>query len=538
MDTYAFQEPAPNPGSAARPERILTTRTAIAYTYRPLGQWRRYLPAWMASGLVHILLIILLLAFTLSTTADPSLTEQTVIETKVEDLPQHPQNLEQTDIGVDPDLSTQYNLPRIEEVSVPGPPRPPDPVGILNSPNNLPMTVPPPPGLGSSLGQGGGLESQPPGKGNLTGFAEGMGGPLFKPGGFGGRSGATREQMVREGGGNTASEAAVAKGLKWIVKHQAPDGHWSLDRFAQHGHCNCGGTGQDNDTAATAFGLLPMLGAGQTHRPTADKANLYAKNVERALKYLVLRQDPRGDFGGGMYAHGLATIAVCEAYGLTSDPVLQKCAQRAVNFIVAAQSDNGGWRYTPRSGGDTSQVGWQVMALKSAQMAGLDVPSKTLAGATRWLDSCSSPDSGSYGYIAPPRADERASTMTAVGLLCRQYLGWGPRNPSLQAGVHRLKGLPPASINSIYYNYYATQVMHHMGGEAWDFWNPKIRDLLIARQDAGTAHPHQLGSWDPKDDVHGNAGGRVMVSSLSLLTLEVYYRHLPLYRRDQMGGGK
>src|SRR5262249_54557597 len=119
-------------------------------------------------------------------------------------------------------------------------------------------------------------------------------------------------------------------------------------------------------------------------------------------------------------------------------------------------------------------------------------------------------------------------------LLCRQYLGWGPRNPGLAKGVDRLKQLPPKAANTMYYNYYATQVMHHIGGDHWAFWNPQMRDLLIERQDKGadSKHPHHKGSWDPKVDAHGSSGGRLMVTSLSLLTLEVYYRHLPLYRRD------
>jgi hypothetical protein len=86
----------------------------------------------------------------------------------------------------------------------------------------------------------------------------------------------------------------------------------------------------------------------------------------------------------------------------------------------------------------------------------------------------------------------------------------------------------------MYYYYYATQVMHHMGGEQWNAWNPKMRDMLIATQDRGqdTKHPHQMGSWSPAGDAQGPQGGRLMQTSLSLLTLEVYYRHLPLYRRD------
>jgi hypothetical protein len=91
----------------------------------------------------------------------------------------------------------------------------------------------------------------------------------------------------------------------------------------------------------------------------------------------------------------------------------------------------------------------------------------------------------------------------------------------------------------MYYYYYATQVMHHFGGQAWQRWNPLMRDYLVAAQDHGTTpgHPHQRGSWDPTGDAFAPQGGRLMVTSLSILTLEVYYRHLPLYRRE-MGGAK
>ena len=133
--------------------------------------------------------------------------------------------------------------------------------------------------------------------------------------------------------------------------------------------------------------------------------------------------------------------------------------------------------------------------------------------------------------------------MTAVGMLCREYRGYRPNNPNLLAGVERLKKAPPGKTGNLYYEYYATQVMHHMGGESWKFWNEGIddkgtqvhkgiRDKLIGSQDTGKdpKRAHQDGSW-PTDKAWPS-GGRIMSTSLSLLTLEVYYRHLPLYRRD------
>ncbi len=499
--------------------------------------WHRLAPAFITSAAIHLALCILFLLLHGPASGETAGMEQAVVQTKVEDEKQY--NLENPDIGNDPDLRTNYDMPRIEDISVPGPVNPSEEVGILNAdPNAVKETVPPPPGLGDNRGQGGGVDSNVFGKGNAIGFAGGMGGPLMKPGGFGGRSGATRERMVTEGGGNSRSEAAVARGLIWLVNHQSSDGKWSLDGF-MNGRCNCQNGGQNNDIAGTAFGLLPLLGAGQTHKGGGKNASAYSKNVERALKYLMLKQNKDGNFGGGMYAHGLATIAICEAYGLTSDPALQKPAQQAINYICFAQSkEKGGWRYTPRGDSDTSVTGWEVMALKSGQMAGLDVPSPVLEGATRWLNSCASPDQGAYGYTGPVSDSSDGTAMTAVGLLCRQYLGWGPRAPGLQAGVQKLqRTMPGAPRASMYYNYYATQVMHHMGGPNWKTWNEKMRDLLVNSQDEGhdPKHVHQKGSWFFPRDPHHTAGGRLMMTSLSLLTLEVYYRHLPLYRRDMAG---
>jgi hypothetical protein len=491
------------------------------------------LMAWIGSLVIHGILLTLFLLVTINVGNATVATETEIIQTLVDDDKKEA-NLTNDDEGLNPDQLLNYDLARIEDHSVPGPVNPTEAVGIKDAPEGAMVNVPPPAGLGGNDGQSGGLDALKPGLASPFGFAGGMRG-LNVPGGFGGRSGATRQRLVEEGGGNTKSEAAVAAGLKWLIMHQAADGHWSLDGFNQQGHCNCTGFGQHNDIAATAFGLLPLLAAGETHK---NPKAIYGKNVGNALKYLMGKQARDGSFGGGMYAHGLASIAMCEAYGMTSDPSLKVSAQRALNYIRAAQSEGGGWRYEPRQGGDTSVAGWQLMALKSGQMAGLEVDDSknpTFAKATKFLNSVNTSDGSGYGYVGP----NPTPTMTAVGLLCRLYLGTGPRNSGIIGGVHSLKRSPPGGTNSIYYYYYATQVLHHVGGPDWDSWNPKMRDLLIDKQDKGSdpKKPHLKGSWSPAGDAHGGAGGRLMMTSLSLLTLEVYYRHLPLYQRN-LGGDK
>jgi hypothetical protein len=503
-------------------------------------QWLRLLPACLISLFVNALVMVAFFTVHVTGAAMPS-TETATIESEVEANTKLP-NLENDEIGLDANIETNYNVNRIEEVSVPGPANPAEQVGIHNAMEAPPMTLPPPPGISANIpGTGGGVDDPTKvGAASTIGLPGGMGGPRVLPGGFAGRSGATRTKMLTEGGGNTQSEAAVAGGLRWLSLHQAPDGHWSLNGFCEHGHCECSGESKQatNDVAATAFGLLPFLGGGQTHKATGENRR-YASVVDKGLRYLIARQNREGKFvvrghtNTQMYAHGLATIALCEAYALTTDPNLRRPAQLALNYIASAQTPEGGWRYEPRgqTGFDTSVGGWQLMALKSGQLAGLDVPSSVMAAATRWLDAAQSSDGGSYGYTGPA-SDSASPTLSAVGLLCRQYLGWGPRYPGLIAGVRRLD---QPDKGNIYYNYYATQVMHHMGGVSWERWNPRMRDLLIETQDRGDKKPHQKGSWGiDEGDIYARAGGRIMTTSLSILTLEVYYRHLPLYRRDLM----
>ncbi len=233
-----------------------------------------------------------------------------------------------------------------------------------------------------------------------------------------------RVDLVQREGGTTWTEAAVARGLRWMAQHQRSDGSWSLDRFAESGDCRgrCSGQAQLwSDSAATALCLLPFLGAGQTHRFGG-----YQDVVDKGLSWLVAHQDYDGDLRidsrgtTAMYAHGQATIVLCEAYAMTGDPQLRSAAQAAIDFIVAAQHPAGGWRYRPGEEGDTSVLGWQLMALQSARVAGLYVPRETWQAAERYLDRAMTADGVTYAY-RPGQGPSHV--MTAEALLCRMYLG-------------------------------------------------------------------------------------------------------------------
>jgi hypothetical protein len=339
-----------------------------------------------------------------------------------------------------------------------------------------------------------------------------------------------RREAARTLGGSEESEDAVERGLEWLRRNQYPDGHWSIHDFPGDDSPDLAQGTFQSDTAATGLAMLAYLGAGYTHQ-----TGKYQDEVKRGMTWLLNGQKADGDLYSDeaefvwFYSHGIASIALCEAYGLTKDQSLKEPAQKALDFIIASQhSQFGGWRYRPNFESDTSVSGWQLMALKSGEMAGLKVPKDAYSKVGRWLDSVQSKTSpGQFSYH--PTRDVSAA-MTAEGLLMRQYLGARRNDAELLAGANFLRTrLPDFGQRDSYYWYYATQVMFHMQGEHWSEWNNGLRDLLVSTQ---TKEGSVSGSWDPAKPIPekwANAGGRHYLTCLNLLMLEVYYRHLPLY---------
>jgi hypothetical protein len=356
---------------------------------------------------------------------------------------------------------------------------------------------------------------------------------------FSGRSGLDRADLVRREGGTVQSEKAVEDGLAWIVRHQRADGSWALDASEVCQSCPSQGTIL-SPTGATGLALLPLLGAGYSH--TVKSRHQAA--VRRGLEWLRANQQENGDLHvggtgiGWLYSHAIASMALCEAYGLSRDPTLREPAARAIAFIVAAQDpETGGWRYRPGQAGDTSVFGWNIFALRSADLAGLPIPRQTLRGCTDYLNLAAA-DGKKVLYAYQPGRGEASPVMTAEALVGRQILGWKRENPSLIKGAGRVAAhLEKSEDRNIYYWYYATQLLHNMRNKDWERWNPHVREVLIRTQVRDDGCPD--GSWDPaspSQDRWGHTGGRLFQTSLSILTLEVYYRYLPLYRTGDEEG--
>ena len=339
------------------------------------------------------------------------------------------------------------------------------------------------------------------------------------------------------------TEAAIERGLQFLAKYQRRDGSWSLDDFKERVEIQ-------SPTAATALALLAFQGAGYTHQQFK-----YEGNCKGALQWFRSNQKPNGDLyvptdaksdsNAWLYSHSIATLALCESYGMTQDPEIKDNAQRAINFLIQSQDpQSGGWRYQPKIGSDTSVTGWCMMALKSAELSGLDVPKESYVRIEKWLNGSQASEREKFLYRYNWQAPDTPTTrhgrvptpvMTSVGLLMRLYLGWRRDNANMTQGADWLLQRLPAEGTAenpqrdTYYWYYSTQVLFHMGGNRWKTWYGSLYPMLIRSQLQSGEFD---GSWEPNGqipDAWGRFGGRLYVTTLNLLSLEVYYRHLPIY---------
>ncbi len=336
-----------------------------------------------------------------------------------------------------------------------------------------------------------------------------------------GRSGAMKQTLLSIYGGTPITEAAVESGLAWLAKNQNKDGSWSM-----RGPYEDGGS-SENKPAATAMAMLAFMGAGNTHHQ-----GTYKENLLRAVTWLVKQQNRDGFFARDArdhqqaYAQAQCSIAICELYAMTHDSWLRDPAQKSIDCAEDWQAPEGGWRYQPRFDNDTSVTGWFVMTLHSGLAGGLNVDRAVLYRVPDFLDSVQSYEGAGYAY--QPRQGA-SPAMTAEGLLCRMYLGWPHTHPALMRGVDALSTEYKFDIDDTdyYYWYYATQVLHHYGGKPWNAWNLVMRERLPAVQ---IKRGREVGSWPPQADRWGGTGGRLYTTCMALYCLEVYYRHMPIYK--------
>ncbi|MBQ1456262.1 MAG: terpene cyclase/mutase family protein [Thermoguttaceae bacterium] len=362
-----------------------------------------------------------------------------------------------------------------------------------------------------------------------------------------------KDDLLSKYGGTVQTREAVRRGLLWMVKQQQKNGSWSLKEPYRDGITK---TFVDNKTAASGLALLALEGDGNTRWEGEHK-----NAVKKGWQWLLKQQNEDGSFfgcakqgevsssGGRFYTQAVVTIALCElivmerSSGRSDD--LRTVAQKSVDYLVKWQNrELGGWRYDEGIGSDLSVTGWCTMALQTARAAELYVPQETLDRISSFLDSVAYDEGAQYCYS--PTSREKRPSMTATGLLCREYLGWDRKNPALLAGAEiltrpenlvryedpqkadRQPGMALFQTN-VYGWYSAAMMLKHLGpyNKYWQTWNKAMSAEIPARQcPEGNS---EAGSWDPDLDSYRFGGGRLYVTALSILCLEVYYRHLSLY---------
>jgi hypothetical protein len=343
------------------------------------------------------------------------------------------------------------------------------------------------------------------------------------PSTMGARAGGTaRTVAMQMNGGKKESEDAVMRGLRWLVKTQNPNGSWAK------------GTGP-TVAAMTGFGLLSFLGHGET--PVSAE---FGPTVQKALDWLVTNGTKNGGrlsaepaiSQGGSYAHGIATYALGEYYTMTKDERVIEVLKQAVSHIVKGQSSDGSWRYAYAEANhpDTSVSGWQIQALKAANLTGLNLEGVDAAmdKAMVYLKSVQGPKGG-FGY----KSKEDRYSLTGVGVLCT-YFWKQNKDESVRNGIgfimDRVKSDQPVEYKGknadLYAWYYNTQACLMVGGSAWTTWNRLFQDQLVKNQNAdGSWPPVITGSPGELKDPEGY--GPFYRTNLCILMLEVYYRYMP-----------
>jgi hypothetical protein len=358
------------------------------------------------------------------------------------------------------------------------------------------------------------------------------------------RFGPAKARALEEHGGSVETEAAVAAGLKYLADMQRQDGSWG-DRSNQsekYGEVRVGKTG---------LCLLAFLGAGHT----ADSNTEHSRVAKDAVRFLLDTQRGRtGHFGvTSAYGHGIATYALAECYALTNASELKLPLQRAVTEILRNQHGGrgdarrfGGWGYFgnelriqdkwPRA----SVTAWQVMALESARLGGLEVPDEAFENAKTFLVGCMDQRRGAFRYSHDPsRLNGSYSTLpgsTPASLFALSLLEVDLESREFESAWRFLAERRPEEYTyrgddafvyeahgNLYFWYYASLASMRRGGNTWKHWNANLQETLLPSQ-------RDDGSWKPISTYARNYAGddsqdASYSTAMNVLSLEVYYRY-------------
>jgi hypothetical protein len=324
-------------------------------------------------------------------------------------------------------------------------------------------------------------------------------------------------------------DAAVRKALAFLMSQQQESGSIHDKK---------------NQTAMTALSILAFCAGG--HQPV-DKSP-EGKLLRRAVEFILQdeRTDENGYYGekdgSRMYGHGIVSLTLAELLGMgvsnEQDQRIRERLTKAVQVILRAQDqkkpDNrnhyGGWRYAPHANdSDLSVSIWQLLTLRAAANAGLDVPDTAIDKAVRYLKTCFTRrdnkkdgiEMGACSY-QPDRGPTYASA--AAGLLALQVCGeYEAREAVMSAEWLKTHDLEYDNRHFFYGTYYYAQGLYQRGGEYAEHARREIETMLLPRQE-------EDGSWKAGNGEERNVG-QVYATAMAVLSLSVKYHLLPIYQR-------
>lgn len=308
-----------------------------------------------------------------------------------------------------------------------------------------------------------------------------------------------------------AAEEAAARGIDYLVEHQRDEGHFAVSRSG-------------GNVAIVAFAGMALLASGST-----PGRGPHGEAVDRCVDYLLANIDQQGIIlapvattSQTMYEHGFAALFLCECYGMAQRPELRDRLGDAIQVIVNAQNEEGGWRYWPEPrSADVSVTVCQVMTLRAARNAGIAVPAETIDRAVAYVKQCQN-DDGGFRYMLSAGDKTSAFPRSAAGVVALYNAGIY-EGQEIDRGLEYVAQFQPGEKGAdgvpyyFYGHYYAVQAMWHAGGDRWQQWYPAIRDELVERQQAD-------GSW--QDGI-----GREYATALACMVLLTPNNYLPILQR-------
>ena len=309
-----------------------------------------------------------------------------------------------------------------------------------------------------------------------------------------------------------ATEAVITGALKWLAASQGTDGAWFTGNRQRPQHA----------VAMTGYTLMAFMAAGQL----PDEGE-YHEAVKAGMQFLLDTLQPDGLFRGVdgskyMYNHGIATIALAELYGQSKSRTIRPSLERLIQVIVSTQNNEGGWRYQPRpDNADISVTVLQVVALRAAKNAGLDVPQSVIVKAEGYVRKCYDENTGGFGY-QPGSRRSPGYARTAAAIYSLQVCGLYD-DPMVKAGSAYLFKADDKQFWS-YGSYYAAPAQAMVGGETWRNWYEKMKKSLldrVKRDAAGLCHWEVL-NGDP---------GPLYTTAVAVNILAAPYHYVPLYQR-------